>query len=272
MKNNNNSSHSNTCFKNIFLLAFFLPLVLISCGDKDEGDATAKALTLVMGTSADMPPFEFYKTGEGQTHISGFDIDVARAIAQELNHELKIKDMDFSGLIPALQAGRVDFVMASMTPTPERLRNVAFSEPYLVLPVAAVSLNPQDINSQNDFRGKKIGVQLGSTHEQFARSLAEKDRSIKIVSMNKLGELIQELVLSRIDVVIMETKTAKAFQKKNADLRVNAIEDHIVQFAIAFPKNSPWIEKVNEVIKKLHARGSLEEIKSVWFSDARNNS
>ena len=218
-----------------------------------------------------MPPFEFYRTGNGQTQISGFDIDVAQAIAQELNHELKIKDMDFSGLIPALQSGRVDFVMASMTPTPERQKNIDFSEPYLVLPVAAISMDPQNMSTQKDFSGKKIGAQLGSTHEQFARSLAEKDKTIKIVSMNKLGELIQELVLGRIDVIIMETKTAKAFQKKNADLRVNAIQDHIVQFAIAFPKNSPWIEKVNEAIKKLHARGSLEEIKSVWFSDARNN-
>ena len=72
-----------------------------------------------MGTSADYPPFEFVDTAKGE-EIIGFDIDLANLIGEKLGFEVKVENIDFNGLIPAIQAGKVDFVLAVVTPNPER--------------------------------------------------------------------------------------------------------------------------------------------------------
>lgn len=246
----------------------FAGAFLAGCSDDKTSstEESEKVLELVMGTSADMPPFEFYEASE----IVGYDIDIAKAIAKELGVKLLVKDMDFSALIPSLQSGRVEFVMASMTPTPEREKSVSFSEPYLTLPLAAVTLEQDAITTQKGLSKKRVGVQLGSTHEQFAREVASRDDTVKVRSLNKLAEMVQELISGRLDVLIMETKTAKSFQQVNPDLKVAALEDNTVSFAIAFPKESKWIEKANKAIENLQLSGRLDEIRARWFSDYKN--
>ncbi|MCJ2544230.1 transporter substrate-binding domain-containing protein [Synechococcus bigranulatus str. 'Rupite'] len=98
-----------------------------------------------MGTSPDYPPYEYYDTSSGQEQIVGFDIDIANYIAEEPGFNLRVVGMNFSGLIPALQANRVDFVMAGMTPTEERKQNVDFSEVYWwkMLPQLSSSATPR---------------------------------------------------------------------------------------------------------------------------------
>lgn len=260
-------------FKKLFFLlgsAFLLGACSEEKGKNPSKASEGLKPVIVMGTSADMPPFEFYKTHDSQIEIIGFDIAVAQEITRELGLELQIKDIDFSGLLPSLQAGRVDFVLASMSPTPERRKSVAFSIPYLTLPLSVMSKGAPSIRSDRDLSGKKIGVQLGSTHEQFMRTKAEKDSSIKVISLNKLGELVQELISERLDAILMETKTARSFQKIHPDLLVTVLENNTVEFAVAFPKGSPWVEKFNQAIKKIHSSGRLEELKAAWFSDYKN--
>ena len=81
---------------------------------------------LIMGTNAGFKPFE-YKEGE---NVVGFDVDLAKEIAKELGKELKIEDMAFDGLLPALDSGQIDMAIAGMSVTPERQKNVLFSNSY----------------------------------------------------------------------------------------------------------------------------------------------
>ena len=109
-------------------------LALAACGNTSEtsdSSATDSAATtttdklqeikdsgkLVMGTSADYPPYEWHLIKDGKDEIIGFDIDIAQAIADELGVELEIKDMDFDGLIPALTTGKIDIIIAGMNAT-----------------------------------------------------------------------------------------------------------------------------------------------------------
>ncbi len=246
----------------IKMLAIFAA-VFMSSGCDDSANNDEQNIQIVMGTSADMPPFEFYKGSD----IVGYDIDVAKAIAVEIGIKLAVRDMDFSALVPALQSGRVDMVLASMTPTPERRQVIDFSKPYLTLPLVVITRDDVSIKSVADLASKKIGVQLGSTHEQFAKDLASKDKSISVHSLNKLAELIQELKIGRVDAVVMETKTAKSFQKMNENLQLVPLDERTVSFAVAFPKDSKWQEKVNASIEKLHIAGRFEEIRQKWFSN-----
>lgn len=243
-------------------------LTLSGCGKEEttQKDKERPQGALVMGTSADLPPFEFFRTGASSPEIVGLDIDIAKAIGQALNIDIQVKDMDFASLIAALQAGRVDFVMAAMTPTTERQQSVDFSTLYLRLPTALVTKKDSTIKTMKDLHGLKVGVQLGSSHEEVLKKMQAKDPSIQSVSLNKLGELIQELLAGRIAAIIMESKSGEAFALNNVDLHVSIIPDFDLTFAIAFAKGSPWRDRFNEVIDHLKKSGQIEKFKTKWLA------
>ena len=148
-----------------------------------------------------------------------------------------------------------------MTPTPARKKNIDFSKTYLSFPITAVTQQQLTIKSAEDLKGKKIGVQLGTTFEQLAQEWAKNDKTITVVSLNKLGELIQELIVGRIDAALMETATASSYVKLTPQLKVNPLPQYKVEFAIAFAKGSPLVEKFNKIIDQLKRSGQLDMLK-----------
>lgn len=253
------------------LLLLFMTLLTIlalsACGNGGQADEPeASNEVLVMGTSADYPPFEYIETGESQ-EIIGFDIDLAKAIGEELGYEVVVKDMDFNGLIPAINTGKVDFVMAGMTPTPERKENVDFSEIYYTANHMIVSTKGSNIQSLENLKGKKVGVQLGSIQEGKAEEIA-KEVEITIESRNRIPELIQELKIGRFDVVIIEDIVAKGFIEKDTELTGFTLPDvDEAGSAVAFPKGSELTSEFNNVIKEMKANGELETLVQKWFSE-----
>lgn len=248
-----------------FLSTVLSFLLLSGCSDERKTPETEKKL--VMGTTADNPPFEFHKTASGTDQLVGFDVDVAKAIAETLGFTLEISDMEFSGLIPALQAGRVDFVMALMTPTEERRKNADFSDTYFISQIAVISPKGKEFRSEADLDRKKIGAQLASTNEKVLKEIAQKRGTIEVISLNKLGDLIQEVRSGRIDGVVVESLPAKAFVEANPDLTYSLLEEHQTHFAIAFPKGSPWVASFNEALQKLKTSGRMEQIMRTWLKN-----
>ena len=233
-----------------------------------DSSALAQTRTLTMGTSPDYPPYEFYDTSTGQELIVGFDIDIANRIAEELGFELEVSGMDFSGLIPALQANRVDFVMAGMTPTEERLVNADFSDIYFEAQDTIVSLVDSGLTDVAALAGKRVGVQLGSIQEGDAQALAEEDPSIEVVSLNKIGEIVQEIKSGRIDAAIIEDTVAEGFTASNPDLEFSVIpSDGPSGSAVAFPKGSDLVEDFNRVLAEMQESGEIEELVVKWFGE-----
>ncbi len=227
--------------------------------------------TLTMGTSPDYPPYEYYDTSSGQELIVGFDIDIANHIAEELGFDLRVVGMDFSGLIPALQANRVDFVMAGMTPTEERKQNVDFSEVYFVAQNTIIAKAGSNLATPADLSGKRVGVQLGTIQEEEAKGYAEADPTIDVRSLNKIGEIIQEIKAGRLDAAIIEDTVAAGFAASNPDLEFNVIPeadpDAPRGSAIAFPKGSPRVEDFNRVLAEMEASGKMDELIVKWFGE-----
>jgi polar amino acid transport system substrate-binding protein len=242
--------------------------------------------TLKMGLSADYPPFEFKKNGE----VVGFDVDVAQAVARELGYTLSIQDMDFSSIIPSLQSGQIDFAMAGMTVTEERKKNMEFSDTYftssfaLIVPRSdantGVNTNTGAGGNANagvvskdlsktlaDLSGKKIGVQLGTTMEKFAKEKAKQDPSIQVVSLGKYPLLIEELKSGRLQGVVSEDVQAAAFVQANPVLTYLALASTGDGYAIAFQKDKGIELKnsFNQTLKKLQDSGVLDQIRSKWL-------
>jgi arginine/lysine/histidine transporter system substrate-binding protein len=235
--------------------------LLAACG----GEGPQEKVTLVMGTSADYPPYEFIDTAVSDD-IIGFDVDIAMYIAEKLGFELEIQDMDFNGLIPALQNNRVNFVLAGMTPRPDRLENADFSDIYYVAEQMIVFKADSGINSLEDLAGKKLGVQLGSIQVDLAKEIAEEFEGVQIEERNKITDLVQELKANRIDAAIIEDKVAEGHLNANADLAAFIIEEEgEVGSAIAFPKGSELKDQFNEVLREMVENGEMEKLIIKWF-------
>nr|WP_052144503.1 transporter substrate-binding domain-containing protein [Halalkalibacter okhensis] len=174
--------------------------------DSEETEQADGETTLIMGTSADYPPYESVDLATGE--IIGFDIDIAKYITEELGYSLQIEDMDFNALIPAMESGRVDFVLAGMTPTEERKENVDFSDIYYEATNLIVSKESTNLSSLEDLEGLKVGVQLGSIQEEEADELAE-EYGFEVVKLNRIPEIMQELQAGRIDAILMEDTVAE---------------------------------------------------------------
>lgn len=225
---------------------------------------TAQQQKLTMVTSADYPPYEFRDTASGKNEIIGFDIDIAKNIAQELGYQLEIKDTDFNGIIPALQSGRADFAMAGMTPTAERKKNVDFSDIYYEAKNTIVARKGSNLTKPEDLAGKNVGVQLGSTQEEAAK----KFKNVKLKSLNRTSEIIQEVKAGRIEAAIIEDTIAKGFIGSNPDLEFNTIPNvGEAGSAIAFPKGSDKVADFNSVLAQMKQSGEIENLVKKWFEN-----
>lgn len=234
-----------------------------ACGSKEETEKTAEGSdkeTLVMATNAEFPPYEYY---EGD-RIIGIDAEFAEAIAEKLGMELKIEDMAFDSIIPAVQGGKADFGAAGMTVNEERETQVDFSDSYYTgRQVIIVAEGNKEIASPDDLSGKKIGVQLGTTGDLFATDDYGDD---SIERYNKGFEAVQALAQGKIDAVIIDDQPAKTFVEENQGLQILDTEYVEEQYAMCFKKGSELISQVNDAIKELKEDGTFDEIVAKYIS------
>ena len=216
---------------------------------------------LVVGTSADFPPYEFHKEIDGKDEIVGFDIDIAKEVAKDLGVELEIKDMDFDGLLVALQAGKVDMVFAGMSPTEERKQNADFTDVYYQGNHTFIMRAGEEagMNAMEDLNGKKIGVQKGSIQEEMAKE-AYGEENLK--SLAKVTDLVLDLKNNKVDAILVETAVAEFNVEKNEGLALTGftVEDETGGSAIALKKGSEEVvAEVNKTIQKLKDEKKIDE-------------
>ncbi|MEE1196107.1 MAG: basic amino acid ABC transporter substrate-binding protein [Lachnospiraceae bacterium] len=226
-------------------------MALAGCGSKKE--SLDEKDTLVMATNAEFPPYEYY---DGNT-IIGIDAEIAQAICDELGKELVIEDMAFDSIITAVTSGKVDFGAAGMTITPEREKNVLFTDTYAQASQVVIVKEGSDIKTPDDVAGKKVGVQLGTTGDIYASDLED----TTVERYNKGFEAVQSLLTDKIDCVIIDQEPAKVFVEQNEGLVI--LEEHFTdeEYAIAVAKNNEELqEAINGALASLKESGKLDEI------------
>lgn len=248
-----------------------IAISMVGCGSgakEESANSNASAIDtikskgkLVVGTSADYPPYEFHKEIGGKDQIVGFDIEIAKQLATDLGVELEIKDMDFDGLLVALQANKVDMVFAGMTPTDERKENADFSDIYYTAQHGFIMRSGEEatIKSMDDLKGKKIGVQKGSIQEGIAQDNFDAEN---IKSLAKVTDLVLDLKNNKVDAVLAELPVAKINCEKNEGISLTslAVDDPDGGSAIAMKKNSTELQaEVNKTIKNLKDQNKIEQ-------------
>lgn len=247
--------------------------VLFSCTathKESRYDAIQSKKKLVLGTCADYPPYEFHTEKDGKDTITGFDVEIARAIANDLGAELVIRDMDFDGLLAALVSGSVDIVLAGMTPTDERRQNVDFSDIYYTAEQGII-IRRADAElyavSPLGLAEKLIGAQRGSIQVGIAKkeikgvseSHIDKPHN-QIKELPKLPDLIMELKSGKVDAVIVELPVAQNYVAVHSDLMLASytFKDSEGGSAAAIKKGEQkLLEAVNKSLNTLKRTGQI---------------
>ena len=219
--------------------------------------------TLVMGTNAQFPPYEFR---DENNEVAGIDADIAAAIADKLGMELEITDMAFDSLIPALDGGTIDIILAGMTVTPEREESVNFTDSYatgvqvIIVPEDSdiAPTEQEDGTMAVDLTGKLIGVQAGTTGDMYCTD----DYGQESVRQYDNGALaVSALANGQVDCVVIDNEPAKNYVAANTGLKILETEYITEDYAAAIAKdNTELLEQVNAAIAELKADGTIDEI------------
>jgi polar amino acid transport system substrate-binding protein len=180
-------------------------------------DEIRKVGKIIVGTSADYPPYEFRLLPDLEDEIVGIDIDIAEAIAADLNVKLEIKNVVFHRLFDELTAGNIDLILAGLAPTQDRQQIVDFSIPYYqaVQNMLIRTSDRDKIKLVEDLRGKTIGTQTGSIQDDMARNSII---GATFVTMPTVQKLIAALMRKELDAVILEKPVAAAYVFNNSEL------------------------------------------------------
>lgn len=260
------------------MIAILLMLVMLftfaACSAKTTGDAKQteeqKSATkieeikakgkIVLGTSADYPPYEFHKAINGKDEIVGFDIEIAKTIAKDLGVELEIKDMKFEGLLAALVVDDIDFIVAGMVPKEERKKSVDFSMQYYQAEqnVLIRAEDAQKITSIESLKGLKVGAQKSTIQEDLAK---EKTEAAEVKSLSKITDLVLELQNGKIDAVVLVEPVANAYAKQNPNLVVSGISLGAEEgVAVAVNKGkADLLEAINKSLDKMIKEGTIDK-------------
>lgn len=237
-----------------------------ACGDKNNNGAndvtttaanaeqTPAAGKLIMGTNAYFPPYEYYDGDK----IVGIDAEVAALIAEKLGMELEIKDMDFGGIIGAVESGVIDMGMAGMTVNEERLLSVDFSTSYAKGIQVVIVKEGSEIVSIDDLAGKMIGVQESTTGDNYAtQDFGEEN----IKRYTNGAAAVAALQSGIVDAVIIDNEPAKAFVAANEGLAILETAYTDEDYAIAVAKgNTELLTKINNALAELTADGSIQRV------------
>ncbi|HDC8399091.1 TPA: ABC transporter permease subunit [Staphylococcus aureus] len=216
---------------------------------------------LRVGLSADYAPMEFEHTVNGKTEYAGVDIDLAKKIAKDNNLKLKIVNMSFDSLLGALKTGKIDIIISGMTSTPERKKQVDFSDSYMmtknIMLVKKDKVN--EYKDIKDFNNKKVGAQKGTEQEKIAQTEIE---NASITSLSRLPDVILALKSGKVEGAVVEKPVSEAYLKQNPKLGISNVKfnEEEKDTVIAVPKDSPkLLSQINKTIKEVKDKGLIDK-------------
>lgn len=235
-------------------------LFMAGCGGGDSQQAASSATSggkLTVAINATFPPFESVK--EGTKDYSGIDIEIAQYVAKQMGKEVQFEDMKFASLVPTLESGRADMIISGISPTAERQKVISFSKPYYFPMKAIIAKKGTNYTSLADLSGKKAGASMGTTYVDELK----KAGGIDVVEMDNTPLVVQDIKNGRLDAGLFDSAQAAVFVKENPDLEMHVLNLPVVMddtFAIGLPKDSPDVEKVNQILADMEKNGEMHKI------------
>lgn len=230
---------------------------LVACSSDKNTDNLAKIQDkgkMVVAMSPEFAPFEFKTLIDGKDTIVGADVELAKAIGDELGVDVEFSAMSFDNVLASLKSGKADLAISGISATAERQKSYDFSDSYYesknVIIIQKDKL--QALDTVDDFASQSVVVQKGSIQETIVK---DNLTDANITPLTKVGEMVSEVANGKADALVLEEAIAKGYLEKNANLAVSSVElpsDDADAYAVAMPKGSKKLtKKVNDVIKSL---------------------
>lgn len=251
----------------VFIVAAMtlMAMLLTGCGG---GEQKAAEKVLKVGTEPSFAPFEFQK--EGSKELTGFDIDLIKAVCKQAGYKAEISSMGFDALIPAIMSGNLDVAVSGMTITEERKKKVSFSDSYYTSGlVVMVNKDNNEIKSIKDLVGKKIAVQIGTTGEAKGRSV----KDAKVVAFNNNVEAAMELKNKGVDAVINDAPVAEYYLAQGGSATAKIVGEvmEAEEYGFAVKKDSKLAGELNKALNDLKKNGEYDKIYKTWFGDKKKS-
>jgi polar amino acid transport system substrate-binding protein len=242
----------------------------VACADRwSQAKASGK---LLVGTSADYPPFEFYNA---QYQIDGFDPALMRLIAQQLQVQVEFVDFAFEGLGSALQIGQIDAAISAISVTPEREAQIDFSNIYYYGLDAVLARQDSPITAitqVEQMAGYRVGVQTGTVYESYLRSsLVDTGRmpATNLVSYSRTDQAVNDLRNGLIDLLMLDKQPADQFIQSGG-LKLVGQGLNTQSFAIAVCKGgTELVQQINKALGDLSSQGKLNELASQYLNQSQ---
>ncbi len=249
--------------KRTLLLGLLLSVGLCACGEKSAG-VKGPGDPLVIGMDMTYPPFEF-KNEKGEP--DGVDVRMAEELAKKLGRPLKLESYAFDGLIPALQAGKIDLIISGMTANAERAQSIDFSQPYAFTGLAMLVAKDSAIQSVEDLKkpGIRITAKLGTTGETWARA------NLPGATVNALdGEATcaLEVAQGRADAFLYDQLSIFKYCEANAATTRAILKPFVEEsWAIGIRKGNDTLRsQVNEFLDEFRKSGAFSRLGDQYLS------
>ena len=251
-------------------LAGLMTIGLTGCGNGGgNADSELSGKTLKVVTAA---PYEPYETMNSNGDLEGFDIDLANAIAEKLGFKIEWQNLEFDAMLLATQNGQADFAIAGLSPEPERMAVMDFSEVYYQdekdTANTVVTLKDKGYSSIDDLKGKKVGVQNGTIQQTAVEGIAE-EYELKVETRKEYADIAQEILNGNMDFMVCEKAMSEKLMSTYPQLQsfLLGVGEGSNGNAIAFKKGSDLKEKFDTVIKEMLENGEMQKLVDKWFAD-----
>ncbi|GLI58255.1 amino acid ABC transporter substrate-binding protein [Propionigenium maris DSM 9537] len=243
--------------KKIFVILLTLSVFLTALADREE---------FVVGMELEFPPFE---TIDNQGNPSGVSVELSRLLSEELGQDLRIENISYSGLIPALLSGKIDAIISSMGINESRARKVDFSDPYAFSPLVLLAYKDSSVKSPEDLNNSdvKIAVRTGTIGYLWAAKNAHK---AEVKLFDKESQAVMEVAQGKVDVFIYDPQSVVRRHKKYPDT-TRVIMDPLPGvggWGVAVQKgNTQLLEKINNFIQRAKGDGTFDEIREKYLKE-----
>lgn len=252
----------------MLILILLINISLIGCNGEsniESAESSNNSDTFKVGLEAGYPPFNWTQIGAvkisgNSEYAGGYDVEIAKKIAEGLGKELEIVKLEWDGLLPALTSNKIDAIIAGMSPTKERMETIDFSNNYyksdLVMIVKKGS-KYEDSTSINDFKGAKVTAQLNTFHYSVIDQI---DGVLKDVAMDSFPAMRVALQSGMIDGYVSERpEGVSAIAANDNFAMVNFqegfnISDDDTAIAVGLKKESDLRAKINEILKGISGK------------------
>lgn len=235
-------------------------------GSTDKKDAAKDQKTLILGTEATFPPFESVENDK----IVGFDIDLMQAICDKLGYKMEIKNIGFDALIPALRSGQIDVIAAGMDATPDRRKQVDFTDVYYHGGyVIVVKKDNTTITGYDSIAGKTVGAQVGAKAGEIA---ADHGAVLKQFDTNSQGWM--ELEAGTVDAISIDMAVAQDYINHGGADKIKIVGEPVTSrgVAMAVSKDKPeLLKQINDTLTEFKKDGTYNKIYKKWFGEEPKN-